>query len=725
MVKVREITRDTASAGWLEVLTVRLSQTERELVVRADLWAQEHYADSLHPAGTRWIEHVRAAAGILSALRVDGEAIAATLLLGAPVASRAQREALTAHFGPAIAALVEGVASMAQIQVLRGRVESGPRQADRAGQLESLRKMLLAMVQDVRVVLIKLADQVQLLRDLAATGDAQARENAAADTMDLFAPLANRLGVWQIKWELEDLAFRCLEPDTYKNLARQLDEKRVDRETYITNVVQLLRTELAAAAVAGEVAGRPKHIYSIWRKMQSKGVGLEDLADVRAVRILVNDVNECYAVLGLVHDLWTPVPREFDDYIARPKANDYRSLHTAVVGPEGKVLEVQIRTHEMHQHAELGVAAHWRYKEAVRGDDAFDDRIAWLRRILDWRDELADAGELAEYFKTELFQDSVYVVTPQGRVIDLPRGATPVDFAYHLHSELGHRCRGAKVNGQIVPLTYALSNGQRVEIITARKGGPSRDWLNPALGYLKSNRARAKVRQWFNSQQLEEATTHGRAVLERELYRLGKTRQNLEELAARLNFASVEELFAAFGRAQVTPRQLQSALGTGEVPDAPPAETKAASPARPGAGAILIVGVDKLLTVLARCCKPAPPDPIVGFVTRGRGVTVHRRDCRNVARLAAERVIAADWGKTGEARFPVDVEIIAGSHPALLRDILDIFTREKVRVITSKSVSRDLNARIAFTLEVEGLLQLKRLLALVRDVPGVESARRR
>jgi GTP pyrophosphokinase len=379
----------------------------------------------------------------------------------------------------------------------------------------------------------------------------------------------------------------------------------------------------------------------------------------------------------------------------------------------------------MHQDAELGVAAHWRYKEAVKGDAAFDDRIAWLRRILDWRDELADAGELAEYFKTELFQDSVYVVTPQGRVIDLPRGATPVDFAYHLHSELGHRCRGAKVNGQIVPLTYGLSNGQRVEIITAREGGPSRDWLNPALGFLKSNRARAKVRQWFNSQQLEEATTHGRAVLERELHRLGKTRQNLDELAAQLNFARVEELFAAFGRAEVTPRQLQSALGEDEVAVAPAVEAKAPSPARPGAGAILIVGVDKLLTVLARCCKPAPPEPIVGFVTRGRGVTVHRRDCRNVVRLAAERVIAADWGKTGEARFPVDVEISAGSHPALVRDILDIFTREKVRVITRKSVSHDLNARIAFTLEVEGLPQLKRLLALVRDVPGVESARRR
>ncbi len=722
MVKVRETTRDTTSALWLEEVTPRLSPAERELVGRADLWAQEYYADSLHPAGTRWIEHARAAVSILGALRVDGEAIAATLLLGVNVTSREQREALAAHFGPEIADLVKGVASMAQIQVLRGRVGSGPRQADRAAQLESLRKMLLAMVQDIRVVLIKLADQVQLLRELAATGDAPARENAADDTMDLFAPLANRLGVWQVKWALEDLAFRCLDPETYKNLARQLDEKRIDRETYITNVVRMLREELISAGIAGEVAGRPKHIYSIWRKMQSKGVGLRDMSDVRAVRVLVSDIKACYAVLGLVHNLWTPVPREFDDYIAKPKANDYRSLHTAVVGPGGEVLEVQIRTHEMHHHAELGVAAHWRYKEAVKGDAAFDDRIAWLRRILDWRDELANAGELAEYFKNELFQDSVYVVTPQGRVIDLPRGATPVDFAYHVHTELGHRCRGAKVNGQIVPLTYALSNGQRVDIIAAREGGPSRDWLNPALGYLKSNRARAKVRQWFNSQQLEEATAHGRDVLERELHRLGKTGQNLDELAARLHFAKVEELFAAFGRAEVTPRQLQFALGAEEVAVAPAAEAKSPSPARAG---ILVVGVDKLLTVLARCCKPVPPDPIVGFVTRGRGVTVHRRDCSNVVRLAEERLIAADWGKTGEARFPAEVEIIAGAAPALLRDILEIFTREKVRVVTSKSVNHDLNTRIALTLQVEDLPQLTRLLALVRDLPGVESARRR
>ncbi len=727
MVKVTEITRDVQSSGWLEALTSRLSQPERELVALADAWAQENYAGLLHADGAPLIEHVRGAAGVLAGLKVDGEAIAAILLLGAAVGTRGEREKFDSAFGAQVLALVDGVLSMAQIQVLRGKVEkAGTKQADRTSQLESLRKMLLAMVQDVRVVLIKLADQLQCMRELAANGSEGARAEAARDALDLFAPLANRLGVWQFKWELEDLAFRCIEPQTYKSLARQLDEKRINRESYLSEVMRMLREELARAGISAEVTGRPKHIYSIWRKMQRKGVGLEDLFDVRAVRVLVEDIKDCYAVLGLVHNLWTPIPREFDDYIAKPKANDYRSLHTAVVGPEEKVLEVQIRTEDMHQHAELGVAAHWRYKEAIRGDAAFDQKISWLRRVLDWRDELADAGEVAEFFKTELFHDSVYVVTPQGRVVDLPRGSTPVDFAYHLHSELGHRCRGAKVNGQIVPLTYVLSNGQRVEIIAAKEGGPSRDWLNPALGFIKSNRARAKVRQWFNSQQLNEAIASGRAVLEKELQRLGKTSQNLDHLADQMDFGKVEELFAALGRGEVTPRQIHAGLGMEEPAQEQPAASPADAQRRPStASGVLVVGVDKLLTVLARCCKPVPPDPIVGFVTRGRGVTVHRQDCANVGRLPAERVIAADWGKTGESRFPVDVEIVAGSHPALMRDILDIFTREKVRVLSSTSFSHDLNARMAFTLEVGDQGQLKRLLALVRDIQGVESARRR
>ena len=725
MVKLADVYRDIASEQWLEALTARMPRAERDLVIRADAWAQQNYAGSVHPTGQSWIDHARSAAGVLGSLRVGGEAVAAMLLLGAPIAARSQRDALNAAFGAAVISLADGVASMAQIQALRGKNVASPKTNDRASQLEALRKMFLAMAQDVRVVLIKLADQVQWLRELAAGEDTDARENAARETLELFAPLANRLGVWQLKWELEDLAFRCLEPETYRNLARQLDEKRKDRETYIEELIRILRAELQGAGIAAEVSGRPKHIYSIWGKMRRKGVGLDELFDVRAVRVMVGDAKDCYAVLGVVHNLWTPIPREFDDYIARPKANDYRSLHTAVVGPDGKVLEIQVRTHEMHQHAELGVAAHWRYKEAVKGDPALDNKISWLRNVLEWKDELADAADLAEYFKTDLFQDMVYVVTPQGRVVDLPRGSTPVDFAYHLHSELGHRCRGAKVNGHIAPLTHALSNGQRVEIITVKEGGPSRDWLNPALGYIKTNRARTKVRQWFNNRQLDEAVAHGRAVLEKDLQRLGKTGQNLEELAAKLEFVGVNELFAALGRGEVTPRQVQSAvLGEAALEDRLPAQPSPAHATSAPSG-ILIVGVDKLLTVLARCCKPAPPDGIVGFVTKGRGVTVHRLDCHNVARLPQERLIAADWGKTGASKFPVDIEVIAGGHAALMRDILDIFTREKVRVAASASHSQDLIAKMTFTLEVEGLPQLTRLLTSVRAISGVESARRK
>ena len=724
MVKVSEITRETETSDWLQSLAGRLSSAEQALVARADAWAKERHAGRQHADGAPLLDHARGAAAVLAGLRVDGEAIAATVLLEAPLESRVDREKFLQEFGQPVLDLVQGVQSMARIQMLRGNVQQA---ADRGAQLEALRKMLLAMVQDIRVVLIKLADQLQCMREMVRSADEAQRAEAARDTLDLFAPLANRLGIWQFKWELEDLAFRCTEPLTYKDLARQLDEKRVNREAYLGEVTRLLREELARAGIAAEVSSRPKHIYSIWKKMQRKGVGIDDLSDVRAVRVLVGDVKDCYAALGLVHNLWTPIPREFDDYIARPKANDYRSLHTAVIGPESRVLEVQIRTQEMHQHAELGVAAHWRYKEGSRGEADFDRKIAWLRRVLDWRDELGDEGELAEYFKTELFQDSVYVVTPQGRVIDLPRGATPVDFAYHVHSDLGHRCRGAKVDGHIVPLTYALSNGQRVEIITAKEGGPSRDWLNPALGFLKSNRARTKVRQWFNSQQLAEAIASGRAALEKELQRLGRTGQNLDELAASLDFAKVEELFAALGRSEVSSRQLLAGLGidtgAGEAPAAVPAPVSPA--ARAPASGVLIVGVDKLLTVLARCCKPVPPDAIVGFVTRGRGVTIHRQDCGNVGRLPAERLIEADWGKTGETRFPVDVEIMAGGHPALMRDILDVFTREKVRVASSTSYSRDLSARMVFTLEVENQAQLKRILALVRELGGVESVRRR
>lgn len=732
MVKLKEIERDVQSAGWLEALSERFSPDDRELVAQAYRYALETCAERVHPSGQPWMAHIRGTAGVLGALRMDAETLAAALLLGVNLESRESGADLQQRFGGNVKGLISGVASMAPIQALRARADAVVRSSDKAAQLESLRKMLLAMVEDVRVVLIKLADQIQLLRYLIEQGSTSARLEASRDTFELLAPLANRLGVWQIKWELEDLAFRCQDPDTYKAIARELDEKRVDREAYIAAIIERLREDLGRAGIRAELSGRPKHIHSIWKKMQRKRVGFEQLSDVRAVRVLVGDVRDCYAALGLVHQLWAPIPGEFDDYIAKPKANDYKSLHTAVVGPEDKVLEVQIRTHDMHQHAELGVAAHWRYKEAAHKDAAYDRKISWLRQILDWRDELADAAQLAESFRSELREEMVYVLTPQGRVIDLPQGATPVDFAYHVHTELGHRCRGAKVNGRMVPLNQRLANGQVVEIVSAKDGGPSRDWLNPQLNYLSSNRSRAKVRQWFNNQAQEEAIAHGRAALDKELHRLGRSGLKHEDLAQSLHHAHADALYLAYQRGEITPRELQiavhGAIDAGETKEADASiiAERGARSRGPDTNPVLIVGVDRLLTVLARCCKPAPPDPIVGFVSRGRGVSVHRETCSNLRWLPAERLVPAQWGKrTGEQRFAVDVELTAGNDSTLMRDILDVLSRERVRVISSSSSRDDLNMRMLLTVEVEDLAQLARLLGVARDLPGVTGARRR
>jgi GTP pyrophosphokinase len=739
-IQVREAVIDAEPSEWLAEVGRRLTPGEQTLVAHAFALASERYADRLCRDGEPLLGHWREVASILSDLHMEGESLGAALLAGMPDIAADWSTVVRQRVSAQVAALVEGVARMAQIQALRAKVEGGSRPAERAGQLEALRKMLLAMVQDARVVLIKLADQTQTLRFLAGRGEPVARDSAARDTFDLFAPLANRLGVWQLKWELEDLALRCSEPETYKAIARELHEKRPDREAYIAAVIQRLQRELAAGGIRAEVTGRPKHIYSIYSKLRRKDLTLTELFDVRGVRVLVDDVKDCYAALGLVHSLWTPLPKEFDDYIAKPKPNHYRSLHTAVVGPDGKVLEVQIRTHEMHQQNEYGVAAHWRYKEAGatarndavrgRGDGrrsaaSFEERIGWLRQILDWRDGLADVADLAEYFRTGLFEDTVYVLTPQGRVIDLPQGATPVDFAYHVHTDLGNRCRGARVDGEMVPLSFRLSNGQTVEILAAKSGGPSRDWLNPELGFVHSSRARAKVRQWFNSQNLEAAIAQGRQIVERVLQRAGMTALGLDKLAAQLQFDKVEDLLAAVGRNELTARQIQAVLQE-------PAPTPAAEPvpAKPAPvpqtkGDILVVGVDKLLTVLARCCKPAPPDPIIGFVTRGRGVTVHRPSCPNVGRLAAERLIEAQWGAQAvHGAFPVDVEVDGGSQPELMRDVLDIFAREQVRILAARSHARDARARLYFTLEIGDLTQLRRLLALVGELPGVTQARR-
>ncbi|MDE2118261.1 MAG: bifunctional (p)ppGpp synthetase/guanosine-3',5'-bis(diphosphate) 3'-pyrophosphohydrolase [Betaproteobacteria bacterium] len=639
--------------SWLDALSATFAPAEIDVIRHACELAEPLYAGQTELTGAPLLQHALGAASILVGMNMDFETIAATVLHAVPGYLDGWAEVLTERFGRNVTALVEGISRMEQIRQFsempsQDKKEKG--KGDNAQQIESLRKMLLAMVEDIRVVLIKLAERTQTLRCLSGAGPDQQRL-VAQETQSIFAPLANRLGVWQIKWELEDLSVRYLEPELYKKIARLLDERRVDREQYIAEVVSRLKQLLSQAGLQAEVTGRPKHIYSIINKMKRKQVDFGELYDVRAVRILVDDIEGCYTALGLVHDLWQPVTGEFDDYIAHPKSNNYRSLHTAVIGPRGLTLEVQIRTHEMHQHSELGVAAHWRYKEGRKSDARFDEKIAWLRQILEWKADLADRGDMLEQFRNELLHDQVYVLTPQGKVIDLPRGATPVDFAYILHTDLGHRTRGAKVDGSIVPLNYKLQNGQRVEILTAKQGAPSRDWLSPTLGYLKSPRARAKVRHWFKNQNFDESVTQGRAQLDRELHRLGIISINQEKIAQRLHFNKLEDLLAAIGRNEITQRRIavaiQEELPTRVIETAKPVAARPAAE-RAATADITVGGVNNLMTRIAKCCNPVRGDEIVGYVTRDRGITIHRPDCAFMLRLTEnrrERMLTARWGE--------------------------------------------------------------------------------
>ena len=533
---------------------------------------------------------------------------------------------------------------------------------------------------------------------------------------------------WQLKWELEDLSFRFLEPEVYKRIARMLDEKRIEREQYIAQAIAALSGELAQTGVDAQISGRPKHIYSIWNKMRAKSIDFSELYDVRGLRVIVPQIKDCYAALGVAHNLWQPIPKEFDDYISRPKGNLYQSLHTAVLGPAGKTLEVQIRTQAMHRQAEFGIAAHWRYKEGgrpARPQEAFERKIAWLREPLAWRDEVADWKENA---RQALRDETVYVLTPQGKVIDLAAGATPIDFAYALHTDLGHRCRGARVDGQIVTLDTPLASGQRVEIAGAKTGGPSRDWLNAARGFVKTARARQKIRQWFNAQELAATIAAGRAKVEKELRREGATHSSLEALASRLGLGKPDDLFVAVAREEVNLRQLQTALRERQGAEAPAEKIPVRKPARPAASAsrVLVVGMDRLLTQLARCCKPVPPDSIRGFVTRGKGVSVHREDCAGLRRLAErqpERLIEAQWGE-GAGAYTVDMSVTALDRRGLLRDVGDALARERINVTAVRTQSRDELAFMRFTFDVSDLAQLKRAFALVRELKGVIRAGR-
>lgn len=719
----------------LQTLSAGLSAEEAALIRDAESFSREIYADHTLGSGEGVFSHALGMALILVGLRLDADSRLAALLFAVPTYDEHGIAHIEARFGKSVAHLVSGISRLNRLRpITRDFVaDAAESPQEKKAQVEVLRKMLLAMVEDIRVVLLRLASRTQTLRYYAANPH-DLRAEVARETLEIYSPLANRLGVWELKWELEDLSFRFLHPDTYKKIARQLDEKRTEREQFISDAIARVQSELAAVGVRdAEVYGRPKHIYSIWNKMRKKGVEFSEVYDVRALRVIVDDIKDCYTALGIVHNLWTPIPKEFDDYISNPKGNYYRSLHTAVRCPDGRSLEVQIRTWEMHKHAELGVAAHWRYKEGSSrkggADDTYDDKIAWLRQLLTWKDEVADSSDWVAHYKQAALDETIYVMTPQGRVVDLPRGATPVDFAYRVHTDLGHRCRGAKVDGALVPLNTALETGQRVEIVVAKEGGPSRDWLNPSLGYLITQRGRSKVRAWFSSLALEETLAEGRAVVTKELQRLGHGGMNIDDLASRLGYAKADDLFIAAGRNELGMRQFQVAVrGSEAVEEASPlvVEHRRHVPRDADRG-ILIVGVDKLLTQLARCCKPAPPDEIQGFVTRGKGVSIHRADCPNFAHLAAlhpERVIETDWGGQPEGSFPVDIVVDAHDRQGLLRDISDVFTRERMNVIAVNTQSRQGKAHMGFTVEISNVAQLKRTLAQVHEVEGVVGVRR-
>jgi len=726
--------------AWRERAEKDLDPAGRALLRDAVAWAGDglsgHFADTGEPLAV----HAAGAALILADIGADAQARAAAVLTMLPPAQAGQPHAdveqVRKVFGPAVATLVQGARSLLRLGHIAGTAapQRGPQGQD---QKEMRRKMLLAMAADLRIVVMRLASRLQSLRWHAAEKVPYPIE-LARETMELYTPLANRLGIWQLKWEMEDLAFRFTEPDTYRSIARQLEDKRVEREALIEAAVRRLREVLAEAHIEARVYGRPKHIYSIWNKMRIKRLEFHELHDLRALRVIVADERSCYAALALEHSMWTPVADEFDDYISRPKPNGYRSLHTVVADKQGRSFEIQIRTEEMHHFAEYGMAAHWLYKEAgARGGQAaaasgYDQKLAWMRQLLSWDGE-APAG--AAGVAPAPAEERIYVMTPQARVIELPAGATPVDFAYHLHTDLGHRCRGARVDGQMVPLSTPLHTGQIVEIITTKSGGPSRDWLNTQLGFLASPRARAKVRAWFNAIELQQRIAHGQTLVEKELQRLGRTAVSMEHLAQQLGFARADDLYVAVSKEEFSLRQVDYLLSGQKARDEQQEHEDAARlPLRGGAGGasatgksgVLVVGVDSLMTQLARCCRPAPPDAIRGFVTRGRGVSIHRSDCPAYAALVQrqpERLIEVAWGDTGDTVYPVDISIHAQERPNLLRDLSEVFAKLRINVISVNTQSRRSLAHMVFTIEVRSGEQTARALAALNELSGVEANR--
>jgi GTP pyrophosphokinase len=728
------------------------SPADKELVLRAYKVAEKAHESQKRASGEPYIYHCLAVASILSEMRVPPSVVAAALLHDTVEDTEVTLDELKRDFGEEIARLVDGVTKLTHLpRVSRGdqqekevieeqfqrevaerRGEAGP--LEEAEQIfrsrkydmvsETLRKTFLAMGEDVRVVLIKLADRLHNMRTLSHMPDHK-RRRIAQETLDIFAPLANRLGIWQIKWELEDLGFRYVNPEKYREIADNLASRRSEREQEMQKIRANLIDVLNSSGIQADISARPKHIYSIYRKMVRKGIPFDLVHDIRGVRVIVPDTTACYTSLGIIHSRWRPIPGEFDDYIAAPKDNFYRSLHTAVNFDDGNTLEIQIRTQEMHQNAEYGIAAHWRYKEGSSRDDDYERRILWLRSLMEWRQDIEDAGEFVDSMKSEVFEDRVYVFTPKGDIIDLSVGSTPIDFAYQVHTDVGHRCRGAKVNGKLVSLDFQLKTGDKVEILTAKRGGPSLDWLNPNLGLVKSQRARGKIKQWFKRQAREKNASMGKSMLEKELRRLGLTDTNLDRLAREFELKSVEDFYVAIGTGDLPTQRIVKHLTLGNKEET---FEELVPTSKPGAGpeeeAVTVLGLKGLLTNFARCCNPAPGDEIVGYVTRGRGATIHRKDCPNVLRIAdRERLVRVNWGEP-KATYPVPIRIKAFDRDGLMKDVSTLIADEgvnmpRVKVETSRNM-----AIFDLVLEVRDIIQLSRVLDRLENLPNVMEARR-
>jgi GTP pyrophosphokinase len=724
---------DSAQVPELIAATEQAMPHQANALARARAFAEPFIAAETLDTGQNTLAHADAVAAILKAMGGSEAMQAASYLVYACPHLNKPQEVIAKAFGENYAALAVETTKLVRVQQQTRAAEDSARLVDDPKvQTENVRKMLLAFSRDLRVVLLRLASRLQTLRWYAASKTV-APPSVARESLNVFAPLANRLGIWQLKWEMEDLAFRFLEPDTYKQVARLLDEKRAEREGYVERLRARLESELKAQGVRASVHGRPKHIYSIVKKMRGKSLDFEKVFDIRALRVIVPEVKDCYAALSWVHEQFKPIVEEFDDYIARPKPNGYQSLHTIVRDKAGRPIEIQIRTQAMHDHAEHGVAAHWAYKEAgskgysgVSASGEYDAKIAVLRQLLAWERDLAGSGQ-------GLFEDRIYVLTPDAAIVELPQGATPVDFAYTVHTNLGHRCRGARIDGVMVPLNTPLQNGQTVEITAAKEGGPSRDWLNTDLGFLASHRAKAKVRAWFNERIKHETIARGREAVEKLLQREGKTATRLEELAGRLGFKSADDLFAVVGKDEYSLRNIETVLRPPEVllpQDEFLLLKKSRHVEKSPKGGVLVVGIDSLMTQLAKCCKPAPPDAIGGFVTRGKGVSIHRTDCSNFRELAArtvERVIEVEWGapKSDGAVYPVDVAVEAADRQGLLRDISELFAKEKMNVVGVQTQSLKGTAWMTFTVEIADSGRLTKVLGLVAEVQGVRWAKRR